>query len=294
MRLTDQPLRSTHHVSELGEWELAYRTPVSPLQPFVYPYCGYRESSLAITDRREVAGIIVPIIINLGPALDVSVPGQPETFERFDGPFVAGLHGGHTVVRTIGEQTGVQVNVSPIGARVLFGMPMSELANRVVTLEDVLGADAAILVERLRAVPDWSTRFDFLDAALLRRFAASSGPSVVMAWTWTRIVAEGGNVDVAALAGRCGWSNKRLIAEFRDQLGLPPKLVGRIVRFNGARRAAEQYGTARSLASIAEQCGYYDQAHFNHDFREFAGIPPLEYLRTQLPDVGGFSAASTV
>ena len=286
-------MRVTRHTSELGEWELAYRAPAAPLQPFVYPYCGYRERTLAFTDRREVPGIIVPIIINLGPALDVSLPGTPGVFARFDGPFAAGLHGAHTVVRTAGEQTGVQVNVSPVGARVLFGMPMSEVANRVVGLEDVLGQDAGALVDRLRDVPDWRTRFDFLDAALLRRFAEANGPSEAMAWTWTQLVAAGGNLDVGALAEDLNWSPKRLISEFRDQLGLPPKLVGRIVRFNRARLALEREGTTRNWASIAEQCGYYDQAHFNRDFREFAGISPRGFLETLLPDGGGMSAAST-
>lgn len=290
----DRAIRVTQLTSELGEWELAYRAPAAPLQPFVYPYCGYRERTLGFTDRREVPGIIVPIIINLGPALDVSLPGRPGVFARFDGPFVAGLHGAHTVVRTPGEQTGVQVNVSPVGARVLFGMPMSEVANRVVGLEDVLGQDVEVLVDRLRDVPDWGTRFDFLDAALLRRFGNATGPSEAMAWTWTQLVAAGGNLDVAALAESLNWSPKRLISEFRDQLGLPPKLVGRIVRFNQARRRLEREGAAVSLAAIADECGYYDQAHFNHDFREFAGISPGGFLQTRLPDGGGMSAASTV
>lgn len=291
---SDQAIRVTRHSSELGEWELAYRAPAGPLQPFVYPYCGYRERTLGFTDRREVPGIIVPIIINLGPALDVSLPGAPGVFARFDRPFVAGLHGAHTVVRTRGEQTGIQVNVSPVGARVLFGMPMSEVANRVVDLEDVLGRDAEVVVDRLRDVPDWGTRFDFLDAVLLRRFAAASGPSEAMAWTWTQLVATGGNVDVAALAEGLNWSPKRLISEFRDQLGLPPKLVGRIVRFNEARRRLERDGAAVSMAAIADQCGYYDQAHFNRDFREFAGISPRDFLRMRLPDGGGLSAATAV
>lgn len=287
---SDEALRLTRHSSELGEWELVYRKPVAALQPFVYPYCGYRESSMAFKDRREVPGIFVPVIINLGPPIEVSEVGAPAVFQPRSAPFVAGMHGGHTFVRTGGEQSGVQVDLSPIGARLLFGMPMSEVANRIIGLSEVLGSDGDILVEQLRATPGWAARFDLLDAALMRRFGLAEGPSEAMAWAWTRMVAAGGNVDVADLAESMGWSAKRLIAECRDQVGLPPKLLARIIRFNRARALLERDGMGRAWADIATACGYYDQAHFSHDFREFAGTSPSEYLRTRLPDGGGVAA----
>lgn len=290
---SDQAVHVTRHESALGEWELAYRRPAAALQPFVYPYCGYRETATAFTDRREVPGIFVPVIINLGPPIDVSEVGTG-AFRRRPSPFVAGMHGGHTIVRTTGEQHGVQLNMSPIGARIFFGISMDELANRVVDLSDVLGAEGALLVAQLRDEPGWAGRFDLLDAALMRRFGAAGGPSEAMAWAWTRMVAAGGNLDVAALAESLGWSGKRLIAECRDHVGLPPKLLSRIIRFNRARILLEREGASRTRAGIAGACGYYDQAHFSRDFREFAGTSPSEYLRQRLPDGGGVSVATAV
>jgi AraC-like DNA-binding protein len=289
---SDEALRVTRHESALGEWELAYRRPAAALQPFVYPYCGYTEASTAFTDRREVPGLFVPVVINLGPPIDVSEAGAADVFHRRESPFVAGMHGRHTIVRTPREQYGVQLNLSPVGARIFFGIPMNELANRVVDLSDILGAEGEVLVERMREARGWPERFDLVDDALLRRFANGGGPSEAMAWTWTRMVAAGGNLDVAALAESIGWSGKRLINECRDQVGLPPKLLSRIIRFDRARALLERQGANRTWACIADACGYYDQAHFSRDFREFAGTSARDYLRMRLPDGGGISAAA--
>jgi AraC-like DNA-binding protein len=292
MQSSAAPMRLVKHASELGEWEMVYRAPAPPLRPYVYPYCGYTERSLAFQQRRQVPGVFVPLIINLGPPLEVSEAGQPSRFHTFNGPFVAGLHQAHSVVQSVGEQQGIQVNLSPIGARLLFHLPMDHLSNHVLDLDDVLGPGSRRLVEALRDTPAWESRFDLLDSAILQRFAAADPPSDAMTWTWRQLVTTGGNADIATLAGDLGWTPGRLIAECREHLGLPPKLLARIIRFSRAREMLEREGGARYWADIAFECGYYDQAHFSRDFREFAGTSPTIYLQQRTPDREGVSAAS--
>ena len=89
-------------------------------------------------------------------------------------------------------------------------------------------------------------------------------------------------MPVGALAQEVGWSRRHLVTRFRQQVGLPPKTIARVVRFEGLlRRVAGTGGAAWSR--IAAECGYYDQAHMNRDFREFAGTTPTEYL-ARLPE----------
>lgn len=64
-------------------------------------------------------------------------------------------------------------------------------------------------------------------------------------------------------------------------------MLARLIRFDRAVQRLQAPGSA--LAEVAQDCGYYDQAHFNRDFRTFAGLSPTEFIRASLPEGGGLS-----
>jgi transcriptional regulator GlxA family with amidase domain len=78
---------------------------------------------------------------------------------------------------------------------------------------------------------------------------------------------------VGEVARELGWSHRRLIARFRDEVGLPPKLVARIARFERAHEAIVA-DAAADLAAVAARCGYADQAHLSREVAAFAGTTP--------------------
>jgi transcriptional regulator GlxA family with amidase domain len=91
-----------------------------------------------------------------------------------------------------------------------------------------------------------------------------------------RIVESGGRVSVDRLATGAGISSRQLERRFLREIGIGPKLLGRIVRFQQVFRAVERLDSA--WASIAVECGYYDQAHLIRDFNQFAGQTPAVLL----------------
>jgi transcriptional regulator GlxA family with amidase domain len=101
-----------------------------------------------------------------------------------------------------------------------------------------------------------------------------------------RLHESGGTVPVGAIAAEIGCSRRHLIARFREQVGVTPKLLARILRF-GRVVALVDSRTRMSWAEIAQVCGYYDQAHLIRDFNQFAGSPPGEFARRRRPDGGG-------
>lgn len=109
-----------------------------------------------------------------------------------------------------------------------------------------------------------------------------------MEWSWQRLRGTGGRASIGALAAELGWSHRRLIARFREQIGLAPKTVARVLRFDRAV-AALGSTSSRGLAEIAFACGYFDQAHLNRDFRELAGTTPTAFLGSRLRS-GGIAA----
>jgi len=279
--------RLVSHRSALGHWELLLREPDPRLRAHVRGrYEGFFESAASFARRLEVPFPGVVLIVNFGAAwgmVDRDHPTRPA--EKRDS-FVAGVHDGYSLVESTGVSCCVQVNLTPLGARRFFGLPMHELANRTVDLEDALGPAARRLAARLGELRDWESRFALLESFLAARLARGPEPSPAVAFAWDKLAEKAGLVEIGALAAELGWSRKRLIAEFRDGIGLPPKTLARIFRFHRAVERLTGAASAR-FAELAHECGYYDQAHFNRDFREFAGSTPGEFLRRRLPDSGG-------
>ena len=121
------------------------------------------------------------------------------------------------------------------------------------------------------------------------RAAGAPPPPTELSWAWGRLRASAGRTPIGGLATELGWSHRRLIARFRESIGLPPKALARVLRFERVAQLLQVADEPR-LARVALECGYYDQAHLNRDFRQFAGITPTEYLARRLPSAGGVGA----
>jgi AraC-like DNA-binding protein len=267
------------HESAFGSLELVAREPAAALRPHVAGYWGYDERTPGPLRRREAPHGNVVVILSLGPDLLQLEPDEPEAH----GSFVAGLYDESVVIEHAGVSRGVQVNVTPLAAHMLLGVAMHTVAHRIVAVEDLLGRPGSELVERLHDAPTWEARFRILDDVLASRLAGARPSSSEVAWAWRRLVETDGRVAVGALADELGWSRKRLVARFREQVGLPPKALARILRFQHALRLLDD-GRHRSWAEIAFACGYYDQAHLIRDFRGLAGSTPTEYVARRYPD----------
>jgi AraC-like DNA-binding protein len=269
------------HESERDRWEMVHGAPDPRLDGYVLNYCAYDERTASFVRRRELPSERVVAIVNLGEPIRVRTAAG--WVEHPDG-FLAGLDDTYALSETSGAQRGVQIDLSPVGAHLLLRVPMHELTGRVVTLEALFGRAGLLLHEALASAAGFQARFELLDDFFLARLddALSPVPSVTRALG--RLRASGGSVHVDALAAEIGCSRRHLVTSFREQVGVTPKLLGRILRF---QHAVALSGTGPGWAEIAQRCGYYDQAHLIRDFNQFAGSAPGEFARRRLPDGGG-------
>ena len=271
------------HNLAAGWTEVASRPAHVALQPHVRGYWGYVERYVAPMRRRELPSADVVLILSFGPELRLLDARDTTGRQAAHTSFVAGLTEASVVTEMDGTSHGMQVNLTPLGAYTLLGVPMHAVANRVVALEDVLERAADELLGRLYDAPSWAERFDVLDSALAARLAGAAPPSPSVVWAWKRLVATDGRISVAALAHQLGCSRNHLVTRFREQVGLTPKASARILRFQRVLRLIESRSRP-SWSEIALDCGYYDQAHFNRDFRQFAGSTPSQYLARRMGD----------
>jgi AraC-like DNA-binding protein len=286
MTVHAQASRVFRHESEQDRWEMVQGAPDLRLRGHVLSYCSYREETTSFVRRREIPSVRVVLIINLGEPIRVLAPGvQAGWIEQPEG-FVAGLHDTYAVTETGGSQAGVQVDLTPIGAHLLLGLPMDELSRRVVTLEDLFGQGGTLLREAVAEAPGWAERFAVVDQFLLTLLDRARSPVPTVTRALGRLHESGGTVPVGVIAAELGCSRRHLISRFREQVGVTPKLLGRIVRFERVVSLVDAR-TDMGWAEIAQACGYYDQAHMIRDFNQFAGSPPSEFARRRLPDGGG-------
>ncbi|HEX2104520.1 MAG TPA: DUF6597 domain-containing transcriptional factor, partial [Solirubrobacteraceae bacterium] len=141
------PVTIQRHDSPAGRWEFVRRTAPPVLRPHVLGYLGYDEWTGTPFRRLEVPSGEVHVIVSFGPEVRVPAPLRS---------FVAAPHTRHAIVESDGEQHGVELRLTPIGAHMLLGVPMHELADRVTPIDAVLGRHGAELPERLATVPDWA------------------------------------------------------------------------------------------------------------------------------------------
>jgi AraC-like DNA-binding protein len=226
--------------------------------------------------QREPLATSVVLIVGLGPKLDLLDKRDPRRPARSLGSFLAGLDDSCAIVAHDGTMRGIQVDLTPLAARMLFGVPMYELARETLDLEDVLERDARLLEEQLYDADCWERRFALIEAAILVRLANADPAPADVEWAWRRLVETHGRLRIVDLAGELGCSRKHLAARFREHVGLSPKLVARMPRFSRASTLIGSYPDM-SLAEMAAACGYYDQAHLDRDFGRFADTSPTAF-----------------
>jgi AraC-like DNA-binding protein len=273
--------------------EYAGRRPRAGLRPYVAWCTGYRQAGVEPALHRGLPSPWLTMIVTLDEPLVIARhpdPRQPASTHDF---LLGGLHTSPALITHDGRQSGIQLALTPLGARVLLGMPAAELASIDVEASDVLGRLAGEIRERVLAAQDWDARFTVLEELLSGRLRSGTepgcpGPRPEVSYAWDRLRQSRGAVSVADLAAETGWSARHLTGQFRAETGLSPKAGARVIRFDRARRHLQRRQAEDGrvvLADLAAECGYYDQAHLARDFRGLAGCPPSVLLAEELRNV---------
>jgi AraC-like DNA-binding protein len=258
--------------------------PAPPLRPYVGRYSGYWLDGFGPGTHQGLPSGSLTMVLSLGPPVDLAVLPDPSQPPASYDALVGGLHAAPVTIAYEQSQRGVQVDLTPFGARALFGLPAGELGSIVVPLDALVGRRAGEWLDRLRSARTWSERFAVLDDVLAAALVDAPAPAPEVVRAWDLLVTSAGAVEVAALASEVGWSRRHLSERFQRELGLTPKVAGRVIRFDRARRVLGR-SPRPGLAAVAAACGYYDQAHFTREFRELAGLSPTAWLSEQLPSV---------
>jgi AraC-like DNA-binding protein len=162
-----------------------------------------------------------------------------------------------------------------------YRFSMSELTDRVVEADLVFGRDIHHLREQLLAAKSIDRMFDVTEAFLLQQAGEAICESIstrCIGYAVSALINQPTSQRLYELSDEVGYSQKHFINLFREQVGVLPKRYLKIMRFQKAIRAIENNQAIR-WSNIALESGYYDQAHFIHDFKLFSGFTPHDYLK---------------
>ena len=162
------------------------------------------------------------------------------------------------------------IRFHPGGTLPFFRIPMQELTNRVTDLEALSSEFQNDLV---RCAEETSSllKVAAVEKLLVERVRSCKHDSRLVSLV-TKLVQNGGQVSVDQLAMDAGVSSRQLERRFLLEVGIGPKLLSRILRFQQIFRAVDRHD--EGWAAVAADCGYYDQAHLIRDFREFTRQTP--------------------
>ncbi|HEX6125393.1 MAG TPA: DUF6597 domain-containing transcriptional factor [Pyrinomonadaceae bacterium] len=197
--------------------------------------------------------------------------------ERQPTALLAGQMSRSILIRPSGKVKLFGVRFQPAGAAPLLGFPLHELNDEIVEFRRVGVRQAYDVEHRMTEALSFAERRSIFEEFLIQRLAECKQNDPVSCIAAVMIDNRCGRVPVSEVSRQLGISERQLERRFKRTVGISPKMLSRIARFQSVVRACRD-GEFPNLLDAALSSGYYDQSHLIRDFREFSGLTPLAYF----------------
>jgi AraC-like DNA-binding protein len=252
-------------------------TPLSPLAPWVRMLWYVRAPDAIPGRERVLPNGNTQIVINLARDFCTGCSEDGSTFRQASS-LAVGIRGRYGIIDLCDLAEMVGVVFAPGGMRRFVHEPTADFSFAETDLDDVWGRGAATLRERLIESPTPAAKFRVLEDELLGRLRPGSvHPAILLALE--KIQNGKAKISVRDLCAATGYSSRRLGQLFGEEVGVGPKMLARILRFQRTVQRLHA-GCEMRWDELALECGYCDQSHFANDFRDFSGMSLTAYSRS--------------
>lgn len=258
-----------HHMEDIGFKQVR---PSPQLRPFVQWFWAIESNGPVLDKRQEFMHPdgSLSLLFNWGDALQMEDGRYPQT---------ATFHQirPHSQLMTLtGNIRAFGILFRPGGAYPFFGIPMYEIASGNVVYKDQLSQ----LNEQLAQRSTFNKKIMLAETWLMRLLSREHTPSQLIPASINLINYNLGKQPIHEVAQNVYVSERQLERLYKKEVGLSPKKYARLVRLHHARNAIKQ-AKMPNLSEIALHTGFYDQAHFNREFKNSIGITPSAYIARQ-------------
>ncbi|SHF41789.1 transcriptional regulator, AraC family [Fodinibius roseus] len=262
----------------MAEYEYIPNGPISSYVKFIWISDNYTPAS---SRERLLPNGSSQLIINMGHQKfrHFDTADSP-TEKEYDPAVITGIHthniflDSHSRISTIGAV------FRPGALSALFNTPAHAFTNDVISLQDLVGSQVPALRERLIETASAEAQCKLLETFLSRRLDTSFQPNPAVIYSVAQLNNKNGTPRIAEIRDKIGYSRRHFSGLFKQIVGITPKQYAKIRRFQHTLTLMHQRNI-RDWAEVALAGGYYDQPHFNRDFKRLSGISPTEYYRNQ-------------
>ncbi len=204
--------------------------------------------------------------------------------------FIFGQISNYIEIAPTGVSNILAARFLPEGLAPFLQIPVTELENKAVGLELLFGPGGKELEEKVIAAVHTGERIGLIETFLLSQLTAPAAIDMITRECVDIILRSQGQLDMTTLAGKANINRRNMERRFVSAIGMSPKQLSRVVRLQTTIKMLDQQQFS-SLTSLAYENGYYDQAHFIRDFKEFAGISPKSFFSGNLKLAALFASA---
>lgn len=180
------------------------------------------------------------------------------------------------------------VRFTPAGLQPFINRDVGALTSRELNITELWGTEGNLLEQQMLACAGNEERVSLIEIFLLNKLKTIAFDNSDVEYCVDAMTQSGGSITIDVLAKQLCIGKRQLERKFSAAVGLTPKMLARIIRFQNTLQLIEKRDFT-SFTGVAHEGGFYDQAHFIKDFKEFTGLNPKQYFYENLEMVKHFS-----
>jgi AraC-like DNA-binding protein len=253
-------------------------TPGYPLSQFVENFWFVKCPREECTREKILPDGAIELMINLGSPHKVFESENSTNFSLCKRAWLSGPKSKFIVIDETGGYNLIGIRFKKGGAYPFFDFPMKEVEASVIELDLIWGSFVNEIIEKMSGTEDPRVRFELLEHIILSRIRnIDDRTHAMIQYSLSLLENNPEEVRINELVNRIGISHKHFLRKYESMVGLGPKVILRINRFQKTICLLEN-SRKMPWAHLAYECNYYDQAHFIREFKSFSGMNPRTYF----------------
>jgi AraC-like DNA-binding protein len=245
------------------------------------PLADYVDCILYVEGNNKGAGFpktAMSLVFNLNDSFKLFTDAQFTQFIDYKKYWVAGLQTQPTYVESYGESKMIVIQFKTLGAYIFLNQPLHHFTNHYINLDCVFNNEVDEIWEQLKESKTVAEKFLITENFLCQKVLANKIPNRKLISSIELLFKSSVTISIAAICQQYNISRKHLNYLCQEYLGISPKMLSSLNRFQLILQTISR-SKPDKLSSIAYDLDFFDQAHFNNNFKRFTGLKPNDYIK---------------